>query len=521
MMHPGVHSLALGLCLCVLYGGYETARASSLSLFNSTDASGASTAGLSFVLSLASLQLYGRGTELLGSRWTLMLSAGGCCAIFLGFALVSFEVDVPLQVVAMLFAVRETYVALIGTQVWGMLSSSLKERGSRESRRWFCIIQGGSCICSAFSGVAAGRLAVAGGQVYLLLATALSLAIIAITVALTPLPAVGGDKGGWEVGQRSEGKRRLKNGGLFSVLRSSVSLFQRSPLLAALLAEAMVCQVLTATLNMSFNEAIRESLVPRQGPGQGHASGEPGGAPGAGFVGKSFALIGLLSGVLQLLVLPWAMVRVNPSLLLRALPLVAGFGFTVTFIFPGFRTATAAFAVTKILEYSVRGTALELVYQPMADQERLLGKEAIATVGVRIGRTTAHIALYLCSALLGGAPPQRALMGVALGAAAAWAVTLRKVEELARARDKSRVPSPLPSPRLPPSKKHAAVDKAGLVAGSVGGADAEGKGGADQRLRRRDIRGEFNGDDLVANERHAAAAHFTNGRGNTLARKEL
>lgn len=48
------------------------------------------------------------------------------------------------------------------------------------------------------------------------------------------------------------------------------------------------------------------------------------------------------------------MVRVNPSLLLTALPLVAGFGFTVTFAFPGFRTATAAFAVTKILEYSVR-----------------------------------------------------------------------------------------------------------------------------------------------------------------------
>lgn len=62
----------------------------------------------------------------------------------------------------------------------------------------------------------------------------------------------------------------------------------------------------------------------------------------------------LLSGVLQLLVLPWAMVRVRPSLLLTALPLVAGLGFTVTLAFPGFRTATAAFAVTKILEYSVR-----------------------------------------------------------------------------------------------------------------------------------------------------------------------
>lgn len=51
-------------------------------------------------------------------------------------------------------------------------------------------------------------------------------------------------------------------------------------------------QVLTATLNMSFNEAIRQSLLPRQGQGHEHASGEPGGARGAGFVGKSFALIG-------------------------------------------------------------------------------------------------------------------------------------------------------------------------------------------------------------------------------------
>ena len=52
---------------------------------------------------------------------------------------------------------------------------------------------------------------------YLLLATALSLAIIAVTVALTPLP--GGEKGGWETGQESEGKTHPNTGGLFSVLR--------------------------------------------------------------------------------------------------------------------------------------------------------------------------------------------------------------------------------------------------------------------------------------------------------------
>lgn len=62
----------------------------------------------------------------------------------------------------------------------------------------------------------------------------------------------------------------------------------------------------------------------------------------------------------------------------------------------------------------------------------LSGKEAIATVGVRIGRTAAHVTLYLCSAVLGGAPPQRVLMGVALLTAVLWAVTLKRVEVLTR-----------------------------------------------------------------------------------------
>lgn len=116
-------------------------------------------------------------------------------------------------------------------------------------------------------------------------------------------------------------------------------------------------------------------------------------------------------------------------------------------------------------------------------------------------------------------------MGVALGTAAVWAVTLRKVEALAGTRNKSLVPSPPP----PPSKKQVAVgllppkhgvDKAGLVAGSGSGAGAEGKTGADGGLRRREIRGEVDSDASFANGRPAAAVH-TNGNGKTLARKEL
>lgn len=149
MKHPGGNSAALGLCLCLLYSGYETARASSISLLSSSVAglNGAGVAALTFVLSLVSLQLYGRGTEVMGARWTLLLSAGGCCAVFVGLALASVESQVSLEVVSVLSAVRETYIASIATQIWSMLSSSLKERGPTESRRWFCIIQ--VCVCTA------------------------------------------------------------------------------------------------------------------------------------------------------------------------------------------------------------------------------------------------------------------------------------------------------------------------------------------------------------------------------------
>lgn len=65
---------------------------------------------------------------------------------------------------------------------------------------------------------------------------------------------------------------------------------------------------------------------------------------------------------------------------------------------------------------------------------RISGKEAIATVGVRIGRTTAHVALSLCVQTGRGATTQRVLMTLALFAAGLWAWALRWVEMLSGTR---------------------------------------------------------------------------------------
>lgn len=146
MKHPGFRALALGWCLCLLYVGYELARACSLALFASRAAgvNGAYTALSGFLLSIATLAMYGRGVELLGAKDTLLLSAGGCCALFLVFAglLSAYESDaIPWSFVASLFALRECYVSLVGTQVWALLGAELKKKGTEISRSWFCIIQ--------------------------------------------------------------------------------------------------------------------------------------------------------------------------------------------------------------------------------------------------------------------------------------------------------------------------------------------------------------------------------------------
>lgn len=155
--NPGVRSLALGLCLCLLYVGYELARACTISLFTARAAglNGVAVAIAGFLFSIASLALYGRGVEVVGASWTLFVSASVCCFVFVlgtvglfifGEETVHDGADgadrrVLGALVLGMFAFREAYVTVVGTQIWALLSADLKGKGKDVSRCWFCIIQ--------------------------------------------------------------------------------------------------------------------------------------------------------------------------------------------------------------------------------------------------------------------------------------------------------------------------------------------------------------------------------------------
>lgn len=139
--------LALALCLSLLYLGYELARAASIALFAGGSAgwSGVFAACGGFVLTFATLELYGRSVELLGPTFTLVLSSTMCSAVFVLCAagLLALQEDSVTwwSLVASLYAFREAYVTLIGTQIWALLSTDLRDKGANKSKRWICVIQ--------------------------------------------------------------------------------------------------------------------------------------------------------------------------------------------------------------------------------------------------------------------------------------------------------------------------------------------------------------------------------------------
>lgn len=139
--------LALTLCLSLLYVGYELARAASIALFarGSAGWSGVFAACGSFVLTFATLELYGRSIEILGEVLTLVVSSSACAAVFIicaaGLSVLREDSVTWWAVVASLYAFREAYVNLIATQIWALLSSDLRAKSTSKLRYWFCVIQ--------------------------------------------------------------------------------------------------------------------------------------------------------------------------------------------------------------------------------------------------------------------------------------------------------------------------------------------------------------------------------------------
>lgn len=190
--------------------------------------------------------------------------------------------------------------------------------------------------------------------------------------------------------------------------------FARVPTLWALFCEILACQGLSTLLNVCCVAKVSEVI--------------PDDAERAGWMGKFFASVNILSSALQFGVLPVTSSFTEPSLLWKGMPLIMII-MTCLLAFPKLsggisgdptlNMVASAFLVMKTMEFSVRRMLDEMVYVPLDYESRFLGKEVIGVLGYRFGKSAASLALSALTSSFGAMGLQE-LSYFTTGAAGLW-----------------------------------------------------------------------------------------------------
>jgi ATP/ADP translocase len=221
-----------------------------------------------------------------------------------------------------------------------------------------------------------------------------------------------------------------------SLFAKAGDVFAREPTLWALFCEILACQGLSTLLNVCCITRVSEAM--------------PDDAERAGWMGKFFAAINVLSCVLQFGVLPATSSYFEPGTLWRGMPLLMlamtlplafpklGFGFiggggTTD---PSLAMVATAFLVMKTLEFSVRRMLDEMVYVPLDYESRFLGKEVIGVLGYRFGKSAASLTLSAITSSF-GAVGLRELSYLTTGAATLWLGAAWRLSNLVPTREQA------------------------------------------------------------------------------------
>ena len=418
--------------------GYECARAASLSMLRTGgnvfgDDAVALMQGMAAPVASVMLLLYGFLLGRIGPRRTLGTFAGVTAAALAGLAGASAALDKgPMQSVciAALFLVREGYVHLLATQYWAFLNSVMPKEAAA---KWFPRIAGVTCAVSALAGVCISPLSNALGGVHGLVMCTAALLVVATfcsdrAYARAPVEveediraARRRSQARAEAAREAAGKGGAGAGVLERILPAAFApawaLFARSRVLRALLSETVVCQALSAMLSLAFHAATRESM----GTPEAHAA----------FVGQFYAGVNVASSTLQFLVLPWLLSRLTkkesagPARLLLVGPALVGGLLVACAQQPSLTLIALCFGAQKVIEYSVRSSATEMLYVPLGYEEKFLGKEVISVLGTRGGRSASSLAIAqlskACPPASAGFAAMMAGVAVLWGGAAAMA----------------------------------------------------------------------------------------------------
>lgn len=394
--------LCMAIAMSFHYLGYSLARPITISLFTSAKSgyggyASAFPFAMAFVspMSLALLLGYGKILEKHGPKGALKRSTMLCAFVMsasaLGIQLLEktgtkiLEVSAQKFISGPLFVFRESYVQLLTSQYWSFMASALTPS---QSAKWFGPIAGLTSITSALAGFCVSDIIKKIGICYALLGTGVTLMMSLFLVDIAYRIA---EENNFAPSAKKHGRNRSKKGpeqeeGLF---RKASNLFTRVPVLKKLFIEILSSQGLATILNVAFVARLGRSITDDD--------------ERAGWVGKFFSTINVVTMVLQFGILPSVMTYFEPRTLWRLVPLVA-MGFTffqATQEDPTLYVVSATLLVMKVLEYSARRTLDEMIFVPLDFESRFLGKEVIGVFGYRFGKSLMSLGLSGLSAVFG------------------------------------------------------------------------------------------------------------------------
>ena len=426
--------LCMAIAMSLHYLGYSFARPSTLALFTSASTGYSSPAAFPLAMAFVSptslllLMGYGRVLDKCGPKVALKRTSVFCATVLslAAAAVVLFEdsgltfMSIPavIFVTGPLFVFRESYVQLLTSQYWSFMASVLTPS---QAAQWFAPISGLTSITSALAGLSVSsiveKLGLPGALVLTSIMTFLSVVAASTAYGISERYDFDPAK---EIQKKADVKKKkakrfekvAKVGEEVvekhpSLIKKAAELFARVPQLKLLFLEILSSQGLATLLNVCFVARLSTSI--------------PDDRERAGWMGKFFALINVISMMIQFGVLPPLMTIIEPRDLWRTMPVVLMCFTTYQSLQkdPSLNVVSASLLVMKTLEYSVRRMLDEMVYVPLDFESRYVGKEVIGVFGYRFGKSSMSLFLSALTAVFGNFGLQE-LSWLSSGASLLW-----------------------------------------------------------------------------------------------------
>lgn len=420
----------MAVAMALHYLGYSFARPTTIALFTSKSVGFQSPSAFPFAMALISpvslclLLLYGTILEHNGPRAALSRTTALCGSILVTASLAIYGLQqqqpsifgfpVVKLLVGALFIFRESYVQLLTSQHWSFMASITTPDNSAT---WFPRITGLTSILSATGGWFTSALVNKVGLTGVVALAGLSLFL---SLFMSNQAYSIAEKSGFnpEFEHFAKKAARLKTTeSNDNMLQKAAHIFDRVPTLKRLFWEILSCQGLATLLNVCFVTKLSQVFTNDQ--------------VRAGWTGRFYASINIISCLIQFGMLPKIIKAVEPFVVWRIMPMVM-ICFTLFQSLakdPSLYLVSASLLVMKTMEFSARRILDELVYVPLDYESRYVGKEVIGVFGYRFGKSGMSLALSALTYWFGNLGVQQLSQLTTLGALG-WFVTAYRLSNV-------------------------------------------------------------------------------------------